>query len=89
MQLRGFCSDSAVDSLFIPRNSRNGQVTYVSNKGNTVSYDNEKLLWSFSKHGSEVTGTHRVQKFPFALENRRGQSRMTQMRAAANLILDN
>ena len=67
MQLRGLCPDSAVDSLYIPRNGGNGQVTYVSNKGNIISYDNDKSLWSFSKHGSRVTGHSKSSKFSFCL----------------------
>ena len=56
LRLRGLCPDSAVDSLYIPRNNIDGQIQYVSSKGSVISYNDERQLWNLNKTGFDITG---------------------------------
>ena len=67
LRLRGLCPDSAVDSLFIPRNNDAGQIEYVSIKGSIISYNEERRLWSFSKTGLDITGHSTTSKTSYVL----------------------
>ena len=67
LRLRGLCPDSAVDSLYIPRNNIAGQIQYVSSKGSVISYDDENRLWRLNKTGFEITGSSISSKVSYIL----------------------
>ena len=67
LRLRGLCPDSAVDSLYIPRNNIVGQIEYVSSKGSVVSYDGERQLWNVNKTGSDITRSSISSKVSYIL----------------------
>ena len=67
LRMRGLCLDSAVDSLYIPRNNIAGQIQYMSSKGSVISYDDEKRLWSLNKTGFDITGSSISSKVSYIL----------------------
>ena len=59
LTLRGLCSNTDIDSLYLPRNSKveNMGVIFIGIKGTQIKYSLERDLWELTVAGSNITGT--------------------------------
>ena len=69
--LRGLCPHSSIDTLFLPRNSRDDvtKLTFVSNRDSKIEYDVTLKQWTLSMEDSEMNtfGTSEASLVSFAL----------------------
>ena len=54
LTLRGICVDSAIDSVYIPRNNMQGHLQYLSSMGSVISFNEKSNLWYIAKNDFET-----------------------------------